>query len=324
MLCKWCASAGADLAGVSRLEYPPNILPIRVMCSGRVDPLFILRALEAGADGVFIGACHPGDCHYVDGNIKAKKRFDFLLKILEPLGLKDRLTLEYVSASEARKFKEVTTAFTEKIRQLGPSPIGMNRKLVDLTITDESHKKQAIYAVLKALAEAVGYQPTEPFIIPAEETMEGYGFPIRDPDKCIGCYACYNICPEQVITLEDIENRRVFGTLSHACVVCNKCQELCPQEAIEIVPGFELMAYLTQTPIEDINLELQQCEKCHSYFAASKHVEFVEEKVQNSIQDLHIPVEQHGLCPECRRKQIAKKIQSKWLEQAALFMKGGG
>jgi F420-non-reducing hydrogenase iron-sulfur subunit len=85
LLCKWCASAGADLAGVSRLEYPPNILPIRVMCSGRVDPLFILRALEAGADGVFIGACHPNDCHYVDGNVKAKKRLDFLLQILERL-----------------------------------------------------------------------------------------------------------------------------------------------------------------------------------------------------------------------------------------------
>lgn len=294
------------------------------MCSGRVDPLFILRALEAGADGVFIGACHPGDCHYVDGNIKAKKRFDFLLKILEPLGLKDRVTMEYVSASEARKFKEVTIAFTKKIRLLGPSPVGTNRKLVDLTINDESHKKQAIYAVLKALADAVGYQPTEPLIIPAEETMEGYGFPKRDPDKCIGCYACYNTCPEQVITLEDIKNKRVFGTLSHACVVCKKCQELCPQEAIEIVPGFELMAYLTQAPIEDINLELRQCEECHNYFAAAKHIEYVEEKVQNNIKALHIPEEQHGLCPECRRKQIAQKMQSKWLEQAALFMKGGG
>lgn len=294
------------------------------MCSGRVDPLFILRALEVGADGVFIGACHPGDCHYVDGNIKAKKRFDFLLRILEPLGLKDRVTMEYVSASEALKFKEVTTAFTEKIRQLGPSPVGTNRKIVDLTINNESHKKQAIYSVLKALTDAVGYQPTEPLIIPVEETMEGYGFPKRDPDKCIGCYACYNTCSEEVITLEDIENRRIFGTLSHACVVCKKCQEICPQEAIEIVPGFELMAYLSQTPIEDIHLELRQCEECHSYFAATKHVEFVEEKVQASIHTLHIPKEQHRLCPKCRRKQIAQKVRSKWLEQAALFMKRGG
>ncbi len=294
------------------------------MCSGRIDPLFILRALEAGADGVFIGACHPSDCHYVDGNAKAKKRIDFLLQILEPLGLSDRITMEYISASEGRKFKEVTTTFTEKIRQLGVSPIGSTRELVDITSNEDTNKKHAIHAVLKAIADAVNYQPTNPIIIPPETIMEGYGFPKRDPDKCIGCFACYNTCPEDVITLEDIESKRVFGTLSHACVVCKKCQEACPQDAIEIVPGFELVAYLTKKPIEDISLDLLQCSECQSYFSAAKHVEFVEEKVRKNVRVLDIPEAQHGLCPDCKRKFIANQLQKKWLEHAALFVERGG
>jgi formate hydrogenlyase subunit 6/NADH:ubiquinone oxidoreductase subunit I len=232
--------------------------------------------------------------------------------------------MEYVSASEARKFKEVTTDFTEKIRRLGASPVGTTRELVGLSDTDEVNKKQAIHAVLKALAEAVGYQPTNPLIIPPEEIMEGYGFPKRDPDKCIGCYACYNTCPEDVITLEDIENKRVFGTLSHACVVCKKCQEACSQEAIEIIPGFELMAYLTQTPLEDISLELLQCKECQRYYTPVKHVEFVEEKVRRNVLKLHIPEDQHELCSDCRRKYIAQEMQKKWLKQAASFLKRGG
>jgi len=245
------------------------------------------------------------------------------MQILEPLELNDRVTMEYVSASEARKFKDVTTAFTEKIKQLGPSPVGKDRELVDLEVNDEISKKQNIHRVLTALADAVGFQPTEPLIIPPEEIMEGYGFPKRDPDKCIGCFACYNICPEQVITLEDVANKRVYGTLTHACVVCKECEETCPQEAIEIVPGFELMAYLTRTPIEDISLELHQCTACGNQFATTKHVEFVEEKVREAVHDLNIPADQHGLCPDCRRNKIARGMQKAWLKRAALFVERG-
>ncbi|RLF48974.1 MAG: methyl-viologen-reducing hydrogenase subunit delta [Thermoplasmata archaeon] len=121
-LCNWCAYAGADLAGVSRLKYPPNIVPIRVPCSGRVDPRFILEAFKKGADGVLIGGCHtPNDCHYVVGNFKAYKRYILLKKLLEQLGINPkRLRLEWISASEGRKFAEVAREFTEEIRNLGP------------------------------------------------------------------------------------------------------------------------------------------------------------------------------------------------------------
>ena len=123
-LCNWCAYSGADLAGVSRLKYPPNITPIRVMCSGRVDPQFILEAFRSGADGVLIGGCHtPGDCHYINGNYKAYKRKVLLERMLEQVGINPkRLRLEWISASEGKKFAEVTKDFVEEIKRLGPIP----------------------------------------------------------------------------------------------------------------------------------------------------------------------------------------------------------
>ncbi|MBN2536784.1 hydrogenase iron-sulfur subunit [candidate division WOR-3 bacterium] len=119
--CNWCCYAGADLAGTSRMRYPANIRMIRVMCSGRIDPEFVLKAFRDGADGVFIGGCHPGDCHYVSGNYKARKRVDALKPLLGALGIEpERLRLEWVSASEGQRYANAVTEFTEAIRRLGP------------------------------------------------------------------------------------------------------------------------------------------------------------------------------------------------------------
>ena len=127
--CNWCSYAGADLAGVSRFQYPPPIRIIRVMCSGRVDPTFILKALEMGADGVLIAGCHPGDCHYISGNYKVARRILLLKKVLEQLGIeKERIRLEWVSASEGARFAEVVTDFTQTIKNLGPNPIREQRQ----------------------------------------------------------------------------------------------------------------------------------------------------------------------------------------------------
>jgi len=119
-LCNWCSYAGADLAGTSRLKYPPSILPIRVMCSSRVDPIFVLRAYLNGADGVLIAGCHPGDCHYEKGNYYTRRRFVMLKKIFEDIGLEsDRLLLSWISASEGHRYAKVTTEFTEKVKKMG-------------------------------------------------------------------------------------------------------------------------------------------------------------------------------------------------------------
>lgn len=119
--CNWCTYTAADLAGVSRMKYAPNVRIIRLMCSGRVDPQFVLDAFAKGADGVLIGGCHPGDCHYAEGNFKALRRFQLLRRMLRDLGIEDaRLRLEWISAAEGEKVKAVINDLVEKVRALGP------------------------------------------------------------------------------------------------------------------------------------------------------------------------------------------------------------
>ncbi len=123
-LCNWCSYAGADLAGTARLKYPPNVKVIRVMCSGRVDERMILKAFIAGADGVLVCGCHPGDCHYQKGNLNARRKMTGLFPFLEVMGIgKDRLRLEWIAASEGPKIAETVKSFTQTIKELGPNPI---------------------------------------------------------------------------------------------------------------------------------------------------------------------------------------------------------
>ena len=120
-LCNWCSYAGADLAGTSRIQYPPNVKVIRVMCSGRVNPMFVVNALQQGADGVLVGGCHPGDCHYAQGNYFARRRMTVLKKLLKYLGIDERrVRMTWVSAAEGKKFADVIKEVTEDIKEIGP------------------------------------------------------------------------------------------------------------------------------------------------------------------------------------------------------------
>lgn len=130
-LCNWCSYAGADKAGTAQKPYPPNLNIIRVMCSGRVEPEFVMEAFRKGADGVVILACHPGDCHYKEGNIRATARQRLLTRLLKDFGIeKERFRMEYVSASEGDKFVEIVRGMTDEIRGLGPLGLsgGLARK----------------------------------------------------------------------------------------------------------------------------------------------------------------------------------------------------
>jgi F420-non-reducing hydrogenase iron-sulfur subunit len=124
-LCNWCSYAGADLAGVSRIQYPPNIRIIRVMCSGRIDPAFVLEAFKDGADGVLVAGCHlPSDCHYISGNFKAMRRINLLKRVLKDFGIEpERLRLEWISASEGDKWAAVVKSMVEDLKKLGPSQV---------------------------------------------------------------------------------------------------------------------------------------------------------------------------------------------------------
>jgi F420-non-reducing hydrogenase iron-sulfur subunit len=129
ILCNWCSYAGADLAGISRIQYPTNIRVVRVMCSGRVDPQLVLYTLLEGVDGVLALGCHPGDCHYQSGNLEAMEKFEALIKVLGNAGVDGRFRYEWVSASEGQRFAEVVGAFTDQIRSLGPSPVPRDENL---------------------------------------------------------------------------------------------------------------------------------------------------------------------------------------------------
>lgn len=120
-LCRWCSYPGADLAGSSRTAYAPALRIMRVPCSGRVDPLFVLKAFQDGADGVMVLGCHPGDCHYLEGNYHARRRYALMHSLLDYIGLdKERLLVDWVSAADGRRFAEIVTEFTDRVRGLGP------------------------------------------------------------------------------------------------------------------------------------------------------------------------------------------------------------
>lgn len=123
-LCNWCSYAGADLAGANKLNVPSSFIPIRVMCSSRLDPVLILTAFLRGADGVLVAGCHPGDCHYDTGNLYTRRRQVLLKEVVEGLGLEgDRLQLSWISASEGKRFAEIVNEFNRRITELGPNPL---------------------------------------------------------------------------------------------------------------------------------------------------------------------------------------------------------
>lgn len=232
-LCNWCSYAGADLAGMSRISYPPSVRPIRVMCSGRVDPGFILRALEMGADGVLVSGCHPGDCHYVDGNLKAEKRVENTRKLLDILGLEpERLRLEWISASEGTKFAEVIKDFTQQLRKMGPNPLKTNSTTripvnVDELIAETVKETNIRYCLecgkcssscpVAKLSE--GYSPRRV----VEKFLLGFRDKVLSSHElwtCLTCYQCSERCPSDVKYPEFIRTCRTLangGVLEEVC-----------------------------------------------------------------------------------------------------------
>lgn len=208
--CNWCSYAGADLAGVSRMQYPPNARIIRVMCSGRVEPYFVLKSLELGADGVLVAGCHIGDCHYISGNEEAEKRMAVTMDILDKLGLgRDRMRLEWISASEGQKFAGTMKEFTERIRALGPNPL-----------PKVSPRKKGNPGDLKAKMNQI-IEDTGAF-------------------DCVECGKCTTVCPvakynpnfaPRTVVLkaseglvENVQTNKDIWT----CVTCEQCNSMCP------------------------------------------------------------------------------------------------
>lgn len=178
-LCHWCSYAGADMAGSLRYSYPPNLYPIRVPCSGRVEPEFIIKAFLSGADGVLVSGCHPGDCHYKTGNYYANRRFNLLTRFLEVLGIpKERVRLEWISGAEGLKFSQVAKDFVEKIRALGPisitTPVDIDWLSISRTVATVGSAGKLFWEEDKCMAEMIDF-----FLLYAQENSCAECIPCR-------------------------------------------------------------------------------------------------------------------------------------------------
>lgn len=235
--CNWCSYAGADLAGVSRMQYPHSVKIIRVMCSGRIEPSFILDAIESGVDGVLVTGCHIGDCHYVSGNEKAEKRAKMITELLDILGVgSDRFRLEWISASEASKFAQIMNEFTEHITQLGPNPL----KFVEPEQPDEGAGSAEI---IKELIQDTGafdcvecgkctsicsVANNDPEFAPrliVVKALEGVGAELaREKDiwSCTTCAECTVMCPYKVDYAEFIRGMRVESAMLGTVPICSQ------------------------------------------------------------------------------------------------------
>lgn len=221
MCCNWCSYAGADLAGVSRVQYPPNVRILRVMCSGRVEMGHIVRALEMGADGVLITGCHPGDCHYISGNEQAQRNIAATKGALRPLGMDERVHIEWISAAEGQRFGQVMTDFVEHVRALGPNPMrdtkarrgrpgeapGTLADLVEGTGVQYCLECGKCEATCPITRMEVSYSP----MLIVEEALRELPEEL-EADKglwyCITCGLCSHRCPSGVDFLEFVRQAR--------------------------------------------------------------------------------------------------------------------
>jgi heterodisulfide reductase subunit D len=234
-LCNWCGYAGADLAGTSRISYPTNVKIIRVMCSGRIEPAFILNALETGADGVLVAGCHPGDCHYRAGNQQAEKRIEKTKKLLDMVGVgSDRLRLEWVSAAEGEKFARVIKDFTEKLRVKGPSPLSKEVKAKPVhynpneSIHDVLMRTKALYCQeCGKCSSSCPITRLDPLYSPrlaVEKALIGETEESVVTDKglwsCLTCYLCRQRCP---LDIEYDELIRTYRSKAAANGVVGNC-----------------------------------------------------------------------------------------------------
>jgi len=232
-LCNWCCYAGADLCGVSRFQYPPYIRVIRLMCSGRVDPAFIIRAFLNGIDGVFIGGCWPGECHYVtEGNYDALNLVHLCRKLLEHIGVNpERLRLEWVSASEGIRFAEVMRDFGQKVKELGPLGRGEGINENELKSKLEEVARLIPYIkIVKGEKLALHLDKEEEYQeLYTKDEIDGLFRDVTsyyiDPDKCRACMICLRKCPVEAIAGG---KNKIHVIDQEKCIKCGTCLEVCP------------------------------------------------------------------------------------------------
>jgi coenzyme F420-reducing hydrogenase delta subunit/ferredoxin len=294
-VCNECVYAAADLAGTTRLSYPPNIRLIRVPCSGQVDIIHILRAFENGADGVFVGGCLPDQCHYTDGNVKAENRIEFLKNILIALGLEEeRLSVKFLSAAMGSEFANYANELTNTIKKLGPSPL-RNR---DHSPLSHDNKRVIMRNMLLSIFHALSGSKVE-----YKDTFTGFGETELDETKCIGCGACSYVCKDKAITTEVKNDIVIFNNMYWKCTACGRCQEVCPKDCIKVSEKFDLIRFLEGDMELKVEVGMLACQRCQKPFVPLMMAVDVEKMLTGGGKDTDFL----GLCPSCRKFHQAEK-----------------
>lgn len=277
--CNECAYAAADLAGSTHRTHPPNVLVVRVPCSGAVDPSWLLYALANGADAVFVAGCRRGECHYVDGNLKAEARVSFLKSLLEAVGVEpERVEMFFMAASEPHKFVEAAREMAARVERLPPLH---RRESVPV-----GPKRDVLIRALQSIAVEV-----RDVQLPA---VPGFEVPVFDLEKCIGCRACVEACPNDALRSEDSGDYRVFILSALRCTGCGDCVDACRENEVEALSlGGVRVPQLLSEWSEVARVELVRCSVCGRPFATERELERADSP---------------PICPDCKAKASAKAI----------------
>ncbi len=277
--CNECAYAAADLAGSTHRTHPPSVLVVRVPCSGAVDPSWLLYALANGADAAFVAGCRKGECHYVDGNLKAEARVSFLKSLLEAVGVEpERVEMFFMAASEPHRFVEAAREMAARVEKL---PSLRRRESVPV-----GPKREALIRALQSIAVEV-----RDVRLPA---IPGFEVPVFDLERCIGCGACVEACPEGALRSEDRGDFRVFLLSAASCIGCGDCVDACRENEVEALSlGGVRAPQLLSDWSEVARLELTRCSVCGRPFATDRELERADSP---------------PICPECKAKASAKAI----------------
>ncbi len=294
-VCNECVYAAADLAGTTRLSYPPNIRLIRVPCSGQVDIIHILRAFENGADGVFVGGCLPDQCHYVDGNVKAEKRVEFLKKLMKAIGLEEeRLSIKFLSAAMGPEFANYANELTNKLKKLGPSPL---KKQKSSSFHPDS-KRIIMRDMLLSISNALGKEEVK-----FQAVFPGFGDATLDETKCIGCGACSYVCKDEAMTTVTKNDIVLINNTYWKCTACGRCQDVCPKDCMEVREEFDLKRFLEGEVEQKAEVGMLACERCEKPFLPLMMAMDMEKILTGGGKDTDFL----GLCPTCRKFNQAEK-----------------